>query len=241
MKSLKIKKTILLKKTLLFLMIVSLFLSEIVLSVNEIIGFSMYSAIIIGILITLSKSKSIDDYSKLGIFLIILPIIRLTSLFLQFEIFWNTLIIYNLLLFLVTFYTIKFKIDIGYTKKRLSLLVLIIPLGVVLGFIGNMFFNSGGNYWMLFLLPLAAYSEEVLFRGLIQKHIKKIYGGLNSVIFTALLFCIFSLGLSLNVIFLLFAVGLILGVIYYFTENIFLTITLNMILNLFIFVLPKIM
>ena len=226
------------KKYLLVLLSLSMFLSEIILRINETAGFFLYGFLIAGCLISLAKAESLDNYGKLIIVFMILPIIRIAELFIVFEFFWRIFIVYYILLFLVSFYSIKFKINPGYTKEKLYLLPLVILLGVSLGFIGNLFgFEKYAG--LIFLIPLIAYSEEVLFRGLIQNFIEKSYGIFPSIFFTALLYGIFSLSFGFPAVLFLFFTAGIISFIYYFTKNIFLTIAINLILHLFLFVLPK--
>ena len=225
------------KKYLLILLSLSVFLSEIILRINETAGFFLYSFLIAGCLISLAKAESLDNYGKLIVVIMILPIIRIVELFIVFEFFWKTFMVYFILLFLVSFYSIKFKINPGYTKKKLFLLPLVIVLGVSLGFLGNLL-GFEKYFGLIFLIPLIAYSEEVLFRGLIQNFIEKSYGVGISIVFTALLYGIFSLSFGFPVL-VIFFISLIISFVYSFTRNIYLTIAMNMIFHLFLFVLPK--
>jgi len=225
------------RKYLLILLISTIFLSEIILRVNEIAGFIFYISLITGVLISFHKAESLDDYGKLAVIFTIIPILRIAELFITLEFFWKTLIFYYLLFFLVTFYSIKFKINPGYTKKGLILMPLVIFLAISLGYLGNAFLNLDKYIGLLALLPIIAYSEEVLFRGLIQNLIKKIYSPLTSILSTALLYGIFSLSYSFSAIIFFFITALIISLVYNYTKNIFLTITINLILHFFLFVL----
>lgn len=226
------------KKYLLVLLGLSVFLSEVILRVNEIAGFFLYSFLIAGCLISLSKAESLNNHAKLIIVFMILPIIRVAELFLVFEFFWRVLIVYLILFFLVTFYSIRFKINPGWTKEKLWLLPLVILVSIFLGYIGNVFFSFEKHPELLLLIPLIAYSEEVLFRGLIQNYTKKSYGARASVLFTALLYGIFSLGYGFPAVLFIFFIALITSLVYNSTKNIFLVIAMNMIVHLFLF-LPK--
>ncbi len=224
------------RKYLLVLLSLSLLLSEIIIRISPVFGFFLYSSLIAGCLISFSKAEKLEDYSKLAIVLMILPIIRIAELFIGFDFLWRSISVYYVLCFLVTFYTIQFKINPGYTKRRLYLLPLVILAGVTLGFIGNLFpFEKYSGF--LLLLPIIAYSEEVLFRGLIQKLINNSYGGFSSIFFTSLLYSIFSLGYGLPIALFLFFVSLISCLIYHYTKNIFLTIAINLIFHGFILIL----
>jgi len=226
-------------KYLLILLSVSVLLSEIILRVNETAGFLLYSFLILGCLISLSKAKSLNNDAKLLIVFMILPIIRIAELFITFEFFWKIHIVYLILFFLVTFYSLKFKIDPGYTKGKLWLLPLIIVLSILLGFLGNLFLNFESHLELILLIPLIAYSEEVLFRGLIQNYAKKSYGAFASILFTAFLYVIFSLSWGFPAVLFIFALAVITSIVYNYSKNIFLVIVMNLIFHVFLF-LPKI-
>ena len=194
---------------------------------------------ILGYLLSLSKAKSLNNDVKLLIVFIILPIIRIAELFITFEFFWKVHLIYLILFFLVTFYSLKFKINPGYTKGKLWLLPLVTLLSVLIGFLGNIFFNFENHSELILLIPLIAYCDEVLFRGLIQNYAKKSYGAFASILFSAFLYGIFSLSWGFPAIFFIFAMALAMSIIYDSTKNIFLVIAMNMIFHIFLF-LPKI-
>jgi membrane protease YdiL (CAAX protease family) len=166
---------------------------------------------------------------------LILPLFRITNLFLTIEFFWKTIVLYNILFFLVLFYCIKFKINPGYKIKGLVLLPLVIVLGIFLGMFGNILFEFEKYFGILFLIPLIAYTEEVLFRGMIQNLVKENYGVLLSILISSLLYGIFTMSFGVLAIFMFF-IGLILSLIYLLTKNIYLTIVINAIIHLFLFV-----
>jgi len=228
------------KKGLLVLILLFIFLSEIGLKINVTLGFVFYIALITGVLLSLHKVESLDNYGKLAVIFLILPMIRIAEFFMNFDYFWKNLIVYYILLFLVCFYSFKFKINPGYNKKYLVLLPLAILLGISLGFLGNSLFSFEKDIKILILVPVIAYSEEVLFRGLIQNLIKKEYSWVIAVLITAIIYGIFSLSFGFNFLVFIFLVNLIISLIYNFAGNIFLTITINIILQTFLFILPKI-
>jgi len=223
------------RKYLLVLLSLSIFLSEIILRINEIAGFFIYSFLISGCLLSLSRAESLNNHAKLIIVFMILPIIRIAELFVVFEFFWKVLIIYLILFFLVSFYSIRFKINPGWTKKKLWLLPLVIVFSAILGYVGNVFFNFEGYPELLLLIPLIAYADEVLFRGLIQNYAKKSYGAVSSILFTALLYGIFSMSYGFPAVLFIFLMALTISLIYNFTRNIFLTIAMNMVFHVFLF------
>lgn len=223
-------------RKLLFCLVLSVFLSELILIINAGLGFLFYVFLITGCLIVLSKIDNFKDLSKLIVIFLIIPIIRVASLFLDIAFFWKVAVFYYLLFFLVSFYCLKFKINPGYTKKWLFLIPLIIVLGGILGVFGYYLFNIEKYFGLIFLIPLIAYSEEVLFRGMMQQFIKKNYGVVLSILIPAFLYGLFSLGYGILAVFL-GIVGLVSGIVYSFTKNIYLCIILNMIVHVFLFVL----
>jgi len=219
------------RKYLLILTSMSLFLSEILLRINPTIGFLSYTLLISGCMIALSKEEELDNYGKLIVALMILPVIRIEELFIEFEFLWRSFIVYYILFFLVMFYSVKFRINPGYTKEGLSFLPLVILIGITLGLMGSLLFNFEEYAGLLFLLPVLVFSEEMLFRGMLQNLIGKEYSGFSAVFFTSLLYGIFSLGYGLPIALFFFGISLVLSLIYHLTKNIFLTISLSFILH----------
>jgi len=237
------------KEYLLVFMISMLFLSEIVLNFNRVIGFLLYFTLIAVYLISLSYTKDLNNYGKLTIVLLIIPIVRVIGLFIALSFFWKILISYSVLLFLAFYYSIRFKLDHGHKKEKLKFLPLAIIIGIVLGFIGDYFFNLNlSNYtWMIYLIPLIAYSEEILFRGMMQNLIEKQYGTHISILIPSLLYGLFSFslglglgtsfGINIGILFglFMFITSIILSLTYYKTKNIFLTVIMSIILHYFLF------
>ena len=221
------------KKHLPALLVLAIILSEIMLNFNEKIGFAFYVVLISGVLLPLSKIEKLDDYTKLIIVLMILPIIRISELFIAFNLFFRSLIFYFILFFLVTFYIIKFKVNPGFKKKGLILLPLAILLAISLGFFSQNFIEINKNLGVIFLIPIIVYGEEVLFRGLMQRYMKKTNGAFSSVLLVSLIYGVFSLSYGFPIAMFLFVVSIILGVVYNYTENLFLTITMSFIIHLF--------
>ena len=161
------------KKHFAVFVILILILSEILLNINEIIGFILYGCLIALCLLSLSHTKLLNEYGKLIIVLMIVPIVRIVELFLSLEFFWEVLISYSILLFLSFYYSVRFKLDHGHKKEKLGWLPLAVIIGIDLGLLGNFFFSFEKYSWLIYLIPLIAYSEEILFRGMIQNLIYK--------------------------------------------------------------------
>ncbi len=227
------------KKHFAVLVILILILSEIILNINATAGFILYSCLAALCLLSLSHTKVLNEYGKLIIVLMIVPIVRITELFISLNFFWKILISYSILLFLAFYYSVRFKLDHGHKKEKLGWLPLAIIIGIGLGLIGSFFFNLNHYAWLIYLIPLIAYSEEILFRGMIQNLIKEGYGVALSILATSLLYGIFSLGYgALFAIFMFFA-GIIIGLVYNHTKNIFLAAAINLLMHYFLFVLPR--
>lgn len=225
------------KKHFAVFLILVLILSEILLNVSEVIGFILYGFLVALCLLSLSHTKLLNEYGKLIIVLMIVPIVRIVEMFLSLGFFWEVLISYCILLFLAFYYSVRFRLDHGHKKEKLNLLPLAVIAGGILGLIGSYFFSLEQYKWVIYLIPLIAYSEEILFRGMIQNLVKKGYGTFLSVLIPALLYGIFSLSYSFLFALFMFFAGIVLGVFYNRTKNIFLTITINLILHFCLFVL----
>lgn len=230
------------KKYILVVIALFLLLSEAILSINPVAGFLLYVILITGCLIALSKTQTIDSRGKLVIAFLILPIVRIAELFIPFSFVYRTMIIYFILFFLVFFYSFRFKTDLGHTLRGLKMLPLTILLGIVIGVAGNHLFVIDKYKEFLFFLPIIAFAEEGLFRGLIQNLIWDNYGAKVSIVFTSLLYAIFSLGLDVGIgiwfaVFMFFT-NLLICYIYNKQGNIWLTIPINLLMNLLLFVVP---
>jgi membrane protease YdiL (CAAX protease family) len=106
--------------------------------------------------------------------------------------------------------------------------------------------NSPETAWMALLsvtsgLALSALCEEIIFRSMIQTSAGQVIGGRASVLFTALLYAVMSLGnMSLNNLApefgLVFVIALIFGIIVYWSGSIVGASLLHIILNITAFV-----
>ena len=228
------------KKYIPILIGLSFLLSEILLKLNATFGFLCYTVLITGCLIALSREEEVDIYSKLMIVLLILPMMRIAELFVNFSYLWRSFIIYYILLFLVLIYSTRFKINPGFTKKGLKFLPLVLILGVLLGLLGGGLIPEKYSEFILFL-PIIVFSEELLFRGMIQNLIKEGYGTKLSIIIPSIVYVIFSLNYSFLVVAFLLVTSLVSSIIYAKTKNIFLTIALNLVVHFFIFVFPSVL
>ncbi|MFC1682125.1 type II CAAX prenyl endopeptidase Rce1 family protein [Nanoarchaeota archaeon] len=219
-------------KSLLILLVISTLLSEIILQLNPTAGFLIYTLLITGCLLALSKTETLNKEAKLIIIFLIFPVIRILNLFLNLEPFWKTFLIYSVFLFLSTFYILKFKLNPGFIKKYIFLLPLTILLGIYFGFLTNLFLNLDKQ--IILLIPIIILSEEIFFRGLLQNFAEKNYTIISSILFPAFLYSTLFI-YNLPLAFLFFFINIILCLIYTSTKNLYLTFALNFTLHLTIF------
>jgi membrane protease YdiL (CAAX protease family) len=225
-------------KNLTILIGISIFLIEILLKVNPVYGFLSYAILITACLLAISRLDHRDKYEKLTVVLLILPMLRIAELFINFDYTWRSCIIYYLLAFLVMVYIFKFDLHPGYTKKNLIFLPLAIITGVVLGLLGNNF-NNGYPELLPFLL-IIVFSEELLFRGMLQNLVKEVYGSAVSVIAVPLLYTVFSLNYTLPALGIIFLASFASSLFYHYTKNIFVSFALSLSFNFFMFIYPVI-
>ena len=105
------------------------------------------------------------------------------------------------------------------------------PKIIVLGLIGSLIFDIEKNRMIFYLLPLIAFSEEILFRGLIQREIKNIYNSLDGIFVSAIICFIFSFSYGAQLALFFLAVSLISAYFYNKTSNIWLSISINLFAN----------
>lgn len=225
------------KKYILLLLSAVLLLSEIMFQIEPKIGFLSYAVLIGGCLISLAKADSLNNSGKLIIIFMILPIIRIAGLFIEFDYLWNSLIVYYFLCFLVFYYLAKFDIKLEFKWKKWYFLVLGVIIALGLGVLIKILFEVESVSEIVFLLPVMVLSEEVLFRGMIQNLVNKTNGPFVSVVFTSIIYGIFSLGLGVPLALVMFFASLIMCLIYYYSKNILFTIVFSLIFQLVVFAL----
>ncbi len=226
------------KKLFFTTLILAFLASETALYLNKLAGFFSYIILVGIILASLEKDEIIDSSEKLLIFLTVIPIARISEFFIDFSFFWKIFVFYSVVLFLAIFYTRKFQVKHGYSIKNFNFITLSLFLGVFLGYGGDNFFNFEKHFEILMLIPIIVFSEEILFRGMIQNFAKKQFGSLFSIIAVALLVSIFSLSFGgIKFAYFMLMCNLIMCLIYDRTENIWLTIQMSLFLNIFLFVM----
>ncbi len=182
------------------------------------------------------KTRREDDFSDLLKCLTLAPLIRMLSTSMPVapleQIYWFMVI--NTPLFIIAFLLIRSQL---LTKRRLGLRlgnlkiqVLIAMTGFFLGFIDYSLLKPSPMIASLtpeaFLIPAAimliftGFSEELIFRGLIQTHAEKITGNLYGLIFASTLFALMHIGWKSppDLLFVL-GVGLFYGYVFQKTRS----------------------
>jgi membrane protease YdiL (CAAX protease family) len=211
-------------------------LTEIIFRYSSAFAAFLYLVIINSVLFFLSKQDKLDKYSTMMIVLLIVPIVRVVSLFVDLSYIWRIVVVYLVMLFLGYYYSVKFKVDLGEKIEYLWFLPFVIVIGALFGFIGESFVDLKIAR-IIFVLPLISFAEEIYFRGLLQNVVRENFGFLYSILFPSLLyaFLVTPLGIYLAVFF--FISSLLSSIIYHNTRNIFLSIAFNFTISIFLWVL----
>lgn len=227
------------EKYIIWLIAVAIILSEIILKLSSSAGFVYYAALVTAVLILFHKIDLSEDVRKLAIIIVIFPTVRISSLFLKLPDFWRTAAGYYIFLFLVIFYLFKFKENVGFVKPKFLDVLLAIFIGLFFGFMGNSFLTINKNIPLLMILPLAALTEEIFFRGLIQNLAEKSLGKIHSIVLTSVVYGTAAIIFGIMPAIFFFFLSLVSCFLYSLTKNIFLTVIINFIVSLFIFIIPK--
>lgn len=210
------------------------FLNEVLLRFSELVGFWMYVVLMTLALLILPR-KEFDDSSIMIVVLLVIPLVRISELFLDVSFFWRVVVGHGILLFLGIFYLFRFRIDMGSLGKNLLVLPFVVLVGVGLGIFGGLFPRERIIVLVL-AIPLISFSEEIYFRGLVQNLIERTCGNFYSLVISAVLYGIMSMYFSVWLGVLFGVMSLISGIVYLATRNIFLSVILNIIFSLFVLV-----
>lgn len=195
------------------------------------VGFFIYAIFIGIILVVMENEIQHTKEEKALIFLMIIPLCRLASLFLDVNFFWSTLIFYLLVISLVIYYSIKFWFRvrknpfIGNPFYFLAVLLFSLTAWALAKYAFQVEFSG-----IVFLIPIIAYAEEIYFRGGFQ-NLTHAWFGQYSIIFTSLLYAIFSISHGFYFMLIAFLASLILSTLYYFTKNLYVSFALNIVLH----------
>ncbi len=226
------------EKYLIWIFVLIVLLNEILLKYSGMIGGMMYLLLITMTLILISRQEVLDDFAKMVIIFLIIPLVRISGLFMDVSSIWKIFLGSLILLFLGIFYMVKFDLDIGEFDKFLWAIPFVVGMGTIVGIF------SGGvgiekNIALIMVLPFVVFSEEIFFRGLFQNSIEKSYGTVYSVLFPAIFYGILSSHFGIGLAVFFFFLSLVSGMLYLSTRNIFLSIIFNLVVGCFIFIIPK--
>jgi uncharacterized protein len=202
-------------------------LSETALRLNESIGFVLYFALASTVWIVLSRAKKTDESAKLLMLLLILPLYRISELFINFNLFWNVLIGYILLLFLGIYYLVTFKIKVGLKGSNLRFIGFAILIGFLAGFFFSKYFSLEINKTIVYVILFGSIAEEILFRGLILKQTENLHGKVFAIIISSLMYGVFSLNFGLGFAVFAFIFSIFTGWMYTSMKSIYLAILAN--------------
>lgn len=224
----------------------SIFICELMILFNQLLGLLMYSILIGFFLIKIDKDafftlkkknirikngNLVSKEDELLIFLMIVPILRITEFFIDFNELYNILIFYFMMVGLTIYYLRKFLLEKKYNyHKRKGTLSYLIFIFIIVFFI-EYFFSIWENSF-IYIIPFIAYSEEILFRGGIFHLIKDSYNSLISVFLTSGIYTMFSFSHGVPLIFLIFSMSLIISYSHFRTNSLKLPIFFNVILQL---------
>jgi len=219
------------KKLTFLLVILGILISELIFGWNQTYGFIIYSVLLGVVLISMEKDTKLNKSEMLLIFLMIVPIARISELFIPFGSVWKIFIFYSIIIFLAVYYAGKFWIKAG--KVELNDLSYLIVIGIfsVFAMAGAEYFFHMENAIIIPLILFIAYAEEILFRGEIQNLTNEKYGYIYSVLGTSLLYGIFSISYGFPIFLFAFAASLILCTLYHFTKSLYFTFIINVIFH----------
>jgi membrane protease YdiL (CAAX protease family) len=219
------------------LVILGIFISELIFQLNQTLGFVIYAILLGIVLVSMEKDITLDKSEMLLIFLMIVPIARISELFLPFSPFWKIFAFYAVIAFLAIYYGAKFWIKPHDIKLEDMSYPVIIAVASVFAMAGAEYFFGMKNSIIIPLIFFIAYAEEILFRGEIQNLTNEKYGPVYAVFFTSLLYGIFSMSYGFPIFLFAFLASLILCVTYQYTKNIYLTFIMNVVFHALFFTL----
>jgi membrane protease YdiL (CAAX protease family) len=179
----------------------------------------------------MEKDITLDKSEMLLIFLMIVPIARISELFLPFTALWKIFTFYAIIAFLGIFYASKFWIKANEVKLEDMSYPVIIAVVSVFAMAGAEYFFGMKNSIVIPLIFFIAYAEEILFRGEIQNLTNEKYGGVYAVFFTSLLYGIFTISYGFPVYLFAFLASIILCLTYQYTKNIYWTFFMNVVFH----------
>ena len=209
---------------------------ECALIVEPNLGFVLYSLLVAGVLIALSKFEVLNNESKTLIALLVIPIIKIAEIFIDFNFLWKVFIFYIIFGSMAVYYFIRFEIKANFSRASFKRIIIALILGISLGIAGRYVLNIQIDQAFIALIPLVAFSEELFFRGILQNLASKSYGERAAIFLTSLLFFIFTLSLGVYPAVFFFVVSFLIGLLYEYSQNVFLCILASACINAIIMI-----
>lgn len=207
--------------------------TEVLLTINVTMGFILYIIFLTSAFVLLSKKENLNSFDKLLSILFVVPLIKILQIFVTLSFPWKAFLGYAALLTVSIYYLRWFKIKISI-KENYLLLPAVAIVGGLIGFLGKIFLGGIAEFSILLIFVMVL-SEELFFRGLVQRSSEPVLGTSFSIIVPALFYGLLhaSFGLFSFVYFLAF--GLISGIIYKSTNNLILCFLFGLITNFVLF------
>lgn len=161
------------------------------------------------------------------------------------DIFIKTVVIYEIMFGMGILYRYYFSKDNRSPIKRISFLFslpVVILMGIFLGIIQHLFFSSGYNFGLVALeklvlvAPFLAYTEELVFRRLLQFEAGKITHPVFACLFSATVYTLMYVRPETVNLSFVFAVNVVLGIIWMLSENIYLSTLANALTKITFFI-----
>lgn len=214
-----------------------IFLSEVTLFSWPLIGIFVNAFILTSLLVAAVFDTTLR---KLLACLSIIPAVRLIGFSIPFtDDFLRIALFYGSIFALSLGYIICLKVkNTGHSLREIKDLPLMIFIGILIGsleysFLPKNSFNLGLSFGSALLFFLFfGYTEELLFRGLIQNLAEKITKPLFSILFTSVLYTLVHINKGLSGIILAFFISIVLSTVFHWKKNIFLVTALNTTISL---------
>lgn len=222
------------KALVISLMLLLVVLTEVLLVIDVTMGLILYILFLASVCVILSKKEDLNSFDKLLSILFVVPLVKILQIFITLSFPWKAFLGYATLLTLSIYYLHWFKIKIPI-KGNYSVLPLVIVIGALIGFLGKIF-SVGITEFSVLLIFVMVLSEELFFRGLVQKTSEPVLGTSLSIIMPALFYGLLHISFGLFSFVYFLAFGLISGIIYKYTNNLVLCFLLGLIANFVLFV-----
>lgn len=175
-------------------------------------------------------------------------IVTFLNIFLNLsDLYTNTLLIYIFLLFISIIFKIKlFHEQKIFKFKNIRYIFISFPMGILLGFAILYFlhftqFNISQQnvYQAVGIIMIMGIAEEFFFRGLIQNSVTRMTDTIIAITFTSILYGFFHFTNNITYVLLFILLSLCYSIIYAIWKNIYIVISLNILINITFYILTK--